>query len=108
MRLYIKAPLCTFMKTVGKTDVYLPLLRVTGIFFNMTGNVNLQDFTTVVSIPIFLILDFKNLVISLISNKISVGVYEIWQQLVTPQKSQASMLLTVSAVIVLFSLCEIQ
>ena len=34
------------MKTVGKTDVYLPLLRITGIF-NMTGNVNLQDFTTV-------------------------------------------------------------
>ena len=33
------------MKTVGKTDVYLPLLRITGIF-NMTGNVNLQDFTS--------------------------------------------------------------
>ena len=33
------------MKTVGKTDIYLPLLRVTGIF-NMTGNVNLQDFTS--------------------------------------------------------------
>ena len=32
------------MKTVGKTDIYLPLLRVTGIF-NMTGNISLQDFT---------------------------------------------------------------
>ena len=33
------------MKTVGKTNVCLPLLRVTGIF-NMIGNVNLQDFTS--------------------------------------------------------------
>ena len=33
------------MKTVGKTGVYLPLLRVTYIF-NMTGNVNLRDFTS--------------------------------------------------------------
>ena len=66
------------MKTVGKTDVYLPLLRVTSIF-NITGNVIL-----LVSIPIFLISDFENLVISLISNKISAGAYEIWQQLVTP------------------------
>ena len=46
------------MNTMGKTDVYLPLLRVTGIF-NMIGNVNLQ-----VSIPIFLFSDFENLVIS--------------------------------------------
>ena len=51
-----KALLWTFMKT----DVYLPLLRVTGIF-NMTGNVNLQDLLA--SITIFSILDFKNLVI---------------------------------------------
>ena len=33
------------MKTVGKTDVYLPLLRMTSIF-NMTGNINLRDFTS--------------------------------------------------------------
>ena len=33
------------METVGKSDVYLPLLRVTGIF-TMTGNVNLRDFTS--------------------------------------------------------------
>ena len=45
-------------------------LRVTGIF-NMTGNRNLQDFTSYI-------------VISVISNKISGGAYEIWQQLVTP------------------------
>ena len=68
------APLCKFMKTVGKTDVYLPLLRVTGIF-NITGNVNLRDFT---SFHTILISDFENL---LTSNKISVRVYEIWQQL---------------------------
>ena len=48
---------------------------MTGIF-NMTGNGNLQ-----VTIPILLISDFENLVIS---NKISGGAYEIWQQLVTP------------------------
>ena len=53
-------------------------LRVTGIF-NTTGNGNLQ-----VTISIFLISDFENLVISVISNKISGGAYEIWQQLVTP------------------------
>ena len=58
-----KALLWMFMKT----DVYLPLLRVTGIF-NMTGNVNLQDLLA--SITIFSTSDFKNLVISLISNKI--------------------------------------
>ena len=39
------APLCKIMKTVGKTDVYLPLLRVTSIF-NVTRNVNLRDFTS--------------------------------------------------------------
>ena len=33
------------MKTVGKTDVYLLLLRVTSIF-NITGKVNLWDFTS--------------------------------------------------------------
>ena len=33
------------MMAVGMSDVYLPLLRVTGIF-NMTGNVNLRDFTS--------------------------------------------------------------
>ena len=54
------------MKIVGKTDVYLPLLRVTGIF-NMTGNINLRDFTSFNTN----FLDFKNLLISLISNKIS-------------------------------------
>ena len=37
-----------------------------------------------VTISIFLISDFENLVISVISNKISGGAYEIWQQLVTP------------------------
>ena len=37
-----------------------------------------------VTISIFLISDFKNLVISVISNKISGGKYEIRQQLVTP------------------------
>ena len=31
-----------------------------------------------------MISDFENIAISLISNKISVGVCEIWQQLVTP------------------------
>ena len=45
---------------------------MTGIF-NMTGSRNVQDFT-----------DFENLVISVILNKISEGVYEIWQHLVTP------------------------
>ena len=55
--------------------VYLLLQRVTGIF-NTTGNGNSQ-----VTISIFLISDFKN---SVISNKISGGVYEIWQHLVTP------------------------
>ena len=64
-----------------KTDVYLPL-RVTGIF-NMTGNVNLRYFTSLITN--FLDFSFENLVISFISNKISVGVYEIWQQLVTPR-----------------------
>ena len=55
-------------------------LRVTGIF-NTTGNGNLQDFT---SYHInFLDSDFKNLVISVISNKILGGAYEIWQQLMT-------------------------
>ena len=56
-------------------------LRVIGIF-NTTGNGNLQDL--LVTISIFLISDFKNLVISVISNKISGGAYKIWQQLVTP------------------------
>ena len=44
----------------------------------MTGNVNLRDFTGFHTN--FLISDFKNLVISLISNKISAGAYEIWQE----------------------------
>ena len=37
------APLCMFMKTVRKTDVYLPLLRVTGIF-NMTKTSKNKNF----------------------------------------------------------------
>ena len=41
-----------------------------------------------VTISIFLISDFENLVISVISNKISGGAYEIWQQLVTPWSKQ--------------------
>ena len=52
-------------------------LRVTGIF-NTTGNGNLQDFTSYH----INFLDF--IVILVISNKISGGAYEIWQQLVTP------------------------
>ena len=63
------------------------LIGVTGIF-NMTGNVNLRDFTSFHTNS--LISDFENLVISLILNKISVGVYEIWQQLVTPRLRPSS------------------
>ena len=70
------------MKTVGKNDVYLPLLRVTYIF-NMTGNVNLQDFTS--SHTNFLDFRFQKSSDFIDFNKISVGLYEIWQQLVTPQ-----------------------
>ena len=56
-------------------------LRVTGIV-NTTGNGNLQDFTSYYIN--FLISYFENLVISVISNKISGGAYETWQQLVSP------------------------
>ena len=60
--------------------VYLLPQRVTGAgIFNTTGNGNLQDFTSYH----INFLDFENLVISVISNKISGGAYEIWQQLVT-------------------------
>ena len=52
--------------------------RVTGIF-NMTGNGNLQDSSYVYHTN-FVNFRFRNLVIS---NKISGGAYEIWQQLVT-------------------------
>ena len=62
------------------------LLRMTGIF-NMTENVNLRDFT---SFRIFLISNLENLVISLISNKISVGVYEVWHQFPPPSKGSTS------------------
>ena len=43
----------------------------------MTGNINLQYFTSSIPGPIFLISDFENLMISLISNKISVGVRDL-------------------------------
>ena len=65
------------MKTVGKTDVYLPLQKVTGIF-NMTGNTDFISFRTNFQIS-------KIYIAIVISNKISAGVYEIWQQLVTPE-----------------------
>ena len=70
------------MKTVGMTDVYLRLQRVTSIF-DMTGNVNLQDFTSFHTN--FLDFTFPNLAILLISNKVLAGAYEIKQQLVTPK-----------------------
>ena len=56
-------------------------LRVTGIF-NTTGNGIYK--ILLVTTSIFLISDFENQVISVTSNKISGGAYEIWQQLVIP------------------------
>ena len=59
---------------------YLTELRInTGItgIFNMTGNVNLQDFTS-----FHIIFDFRFQKSSDFTD-FSVGVYEIWQQLVT-------------------------
>ena len=61
-----------FVKTVMFT-------RVTGIF-NMTGN--LQDSTSYHTN--FVDFRFRKSSDSVISNKISGGMYEIWQQLVTP------------------------
>ena len=54
-------------------------LKVTKIYHGITENNSLLH---VVTIPIFLISDFKILVISKILNRISRREYEIWQHLV--------------------------
>ena len=70
------------MKTMGKTDVYLPLQSITSTF-NMTGNINLRDFTSFHTN--FLDFKFQKSSDLLILNNISAGAYEIWQPLVTPR-----------------------